>query len=177
MATASPSRPRAQVASRALWLALAAAALGIALWLHGPIAQWADYHAFADQRTWLGVPNAANVLSNLRRKVWEHAGPVVVGRALDEQRAHHYQLLFALEVDELAAQLGGVLVDVVRESLRKGQPNDIRSEDQWIVLVECVVEQLGPEAARLGLPGRIPPNDGGLAAGQLAVAMMTLKSD
>ena len=45
------------------------------------------------------------------------------------------------------------------------------------VLVECVVEQLGPEAARLGLPGRIPPNDGGLAAGQLAVAMMTLRGD
>ncbi len=41
------------------------------------------------------------------------------------------------------------------------------------VLVESLVEQLGPEAARLGLPGRIPPNDGGLAAGQLAVAMMT----
>ena len=44
------------------------------------------------------------------------------------------------------------------------------------VLVESVVEQLGPDAARLGLPGRIPPNDGGLAAGQLAVALMTLRN-
>ena len=35
------------------------------LWAHGPIAQWADYHAFADERAWLGLPNAANVLSNL----------------------------------------------------------------------------------------------------------------
>lgn len=38
------------------------------------------------------------------------------------------------------------------------------------VLVESLIEQLGPEAARIGLPGMIPPNDGGLAAGQLAVA-------
>lgn len=35
------------------------------LLLHGPIAQWASYHDFADQRAWLGLPNAADVLSNL----------------------------------------------------------------------------------------------------------------
>ena len=51
--------------SAALWLGALAALLGAALWLHGPIAQWDDYHAFADRRPWLGVPNAANVLSNL----------------------------------------------------------------------------------------------------------------
>ena len=34
------------------------------LW-HGAIAQWPDYHDFADTRSWLGIPNAANVLSNL----------------------------------------------------------------------------------------------------------------
>ncbi len=33
--------------------------------MQGPIAQWANYHAFADDRAWLGVANAANVLSNL----------------------------------------------------------------------------------------------------------------
>ena len=37
----------------------------IGLWAQGPIAQWSDYHAFADTRSWLGLPNAANVLSNL----------------------------------------------------------------------------------------------------------------
>ena len=41
------------------------------------------------------------------------------------------------------------------------------------VLVESLVEQLGPDADRIGLPGMIPPNDGGLAAGQLAVALMS----
>jgi hypothetical protein len=37
---------------------------------------------------------------------------------------------------------------------------------------ESLIEQLGPEAVRIGLPGLIPPNDGGLATGQLAVALM-----
>ena len=65
MSAASPSLRRSRVAARAFWLALAAAALAAALWAHGPIAQWANYHDFADQRPWLGLPNAANVLSNL----------------------------------------------------------------------------------------------------------------
>ena len=33
--------------------------------VHGPIHQFAHYHDFADTRAWLGVPNAADVLSNL----------------------------------------------------------------------------------------------------------------
>jgi hypothetical protein len=51
--------------SRRAWLALAAAVLAGLLWAQGPIVQWADYHLFADRRAWLGVPNAADVLSNL----------------------------------------------------------------------------------------------------------------
>jgi hypothetical protein len=43
----------------------AAALLALALWQHGPVAQWVDYHAFADRRAWVGIPNAADVLSNL----------------------------------------------------------------------------------------------------------------
>jgi hydrogenase maturation protein HypF len=38
------------------------------------------------------------------------------------------------------------------------------------LLTELFVEELGGEA-RLYLPGLIPPNDGGLAAGQLAMAL------
>ena len=44
-----------------LTLLLTAAAL-----LHGPIAQFEDYHAFADQLPLLGIPHALDVLSNLR---------------------------------------------------------------------------------------------------------------
>ncbi|MEY4563781.1 MAG: hypothetical protein RLZZ618_3058 [Pseudomonadota bacterium] len=43
---------------------LAAAAIAALLW-HGPVAQWTNYHQFADGRHWHGVLNAANVLSNL----------------------------------------------------------------------------------------------------------------
>lgn len=47
-------------------LLLAATLLfALALLLHGPIPQWRGYHDFADRRAWLGVPNAADVLSNL----------------------------------------------------------------------------------------------------------------
>lgn len=44
------------------WLTLAAI---LAMLAHGPIAQLPDYHAFADRRVWLGLPFAADVLSNL----------------------------------------------------------------------------------------------------------------
>ena len=37
----------------------------IALLVHGPIPQYADYHDFADTREWLGIPNAADVLSSV----------------------------------------------------------------------------------------------------------------
>ena len=55
-----PLRP-----SRSAFLAIAAAVLADLLWAHGPIGQWADYHVFADRRAWFGLPNAADVLSNL----------------------------------------------------------------------------------------------------------------
>lgn len=48
-----------------LGVLLVAAAAAVALAWHGPIAQDPAYHAFADQRPWLGIANAADVLSNL----------------------------------------------------------------------------------------------------------------
>ncbi len=39
--------------------------MAVALCLYGPIEQWASYHHFADVHTLWGMPNAANVLSNL----------------------------------------------------------------------------------------------------------------
>lgn len=64
---ASTVRSRATLAAspRALVLLALALVLGVALWVHGPIPQWPSYHQFADQRAWLGIPNAADVLSNL----------------------------------------------------------------------------------------------------------------
>lgn len=50
----------------ARWIAAGLVALaGLAMLLHGPIPQLAHYHEFADTRAWLGIPRAADVLSNL----------------------------------------------------------------------------------------------------------------
>lgn len=58
--------------------------------LHGPIAQLDRYHEFADRRAWLGVANAADVLSN--------AGFALVGIwglwALRHRRPHPGYLVF-----------------------------------------------------------------------------------
>jgi hypothetical protein len=58
--------PQARSARDVRGVLLLIAGLAVtALAVHGPIGQWADYHAFADTRRWLGISNAVNVLSNL----------------------------------------------------------------------------------------------------------------
>lgn len=51
--------------ARLALLAAPALLLGAAFAWHGPIAQDQAYHAFADRRALLGIPNAADTLSNL----------------------------------------------------------------------------------------------------------------
>lgn len=52
--------------SRAEWQLMGATLCAMALAVFGPVSeQYADYHAFADQREALCVPSALNVLSNL----------------------------------------------------------------------------------------------------------------
>ena len=45
------------------------------------------------------------------------------------------------------------------------------------ILTELVADRFNGRIQHLGLPGRIPVNDGGLAAGQLAVAIARLKGE
>ena len=48
------------------WLPSALLFAALLAWLaHGPVHQFADYHAFADRRVLFGLPNASDVLSNL----------------------------------------------------------------------------------------------------------------
>ena len=54
-------RPRVRIAI----LATVSIAAIVAVILHGPIPQPPGYHAFADQRALLGIPNFGNVMSNL----------------------------------------------------------------------------------------------------------------
>jgi hypothetical protein len=64
---------------------LAAVALILVAWPFVPvIRQNQSYHGFADQRAWLGVPNAADVLSNLPFAV---VGIIGVARLLSRRRA------------------------------------------------------------------------------------------
>src|SRR3569833_3916671 len=47
----------------------------------GPIPQLPHYHEFADQRSWAGIPHAADVLSNLAYLVAGLAGFACMPRA------------------------------------------------------------------------------------------------
>ncbi len=51
--------------AKAKWTAVILGALAVAMLWHGPIAQPASYHHFADERAFLGIPRAGDVLSNL----------------------------------------------------------------------------------------------------------------
>jgi hypothetical protein len=50
--------------ARLVFLLIVALAAALGMIIHGPIPQPAEYHAFADQETILGVPNFWNVVSN-----------------------------------------------------------------------------------------------------------------
>jgi hypothetical protein len=74
---------RAPVAGR---VCLAAVVLTLIVWSLSPaIPQDQSYHQFADQRIWLGVPHAADVLSNL---AFALVGAVGVARLVSHRRAH-----------------------------------------------------------------------------------------
>jgi hypothetical protein len=91
-ATSSFPVPHTPLA-RAFLLVLAIA--GIAgLTFHGPIAQWAAYHDFADQRSFCGVPNFMDSSSNI---VFALAG-ILVFRDLPKYPAPHRFLFIAMGV-------------------------------------------------------------------------------
>lgn len=50
----------------------------VSLVVHGPIAQLPNYHDFADQSAWLGIANAADVLSNIGFAVIGVCGYIVL---------------------------------------------------------------------------------------------------
>ena len=87
--------------ARAFLLVLAIA--GIAgLAFHGPIAQWAAYHDFADQRSFCGVPNFMDSSSNI---VFALAG-ILVFRDLPKYPAAHRFLFIPMGVSLFALFAG-----------------------------------------------------------------------
>lgn len=80
-------------------LALTLAAIALAAALLPPLAQPAGYHAFADQRSLAGIPNALDVLTNLPFALWGIAGLRRLTRlpraAIHPGSRHAAQLFFA----------------------------------------------------------------------------------
>jgi len=99
------------------WLIIVLAVL--ALWYHGPIAQLDLYHYFADHRDWLGIPNAADVLSNLGFAVVGLYGLALVlhtrpGSALDAARPGYGLFFFALVLTAFGSSWYHLLPDNAR---------------------------------------------------------------
>lgn len=67
---------------RLVLLAAVAVVAIVAVEAHGPIPQPQGYHSFADSRTWLGIPNFADTVSNLPFFLVGIAGVVAVSRAV-----------------------------------------------------------------------------------------------
>lgn len=117
-------------------LLLAAAALGLLAAFGPPLAQAGHYHAFADQRAWLGLPNALDVLSNLPFALFGAAGLWVLGRvparALDPTQGFLAALFFA-----------GLILTAFGSAWYHWQPDD----------AGLAVDRLGMTVAFAGLLG------------------------
>jgi hypothetical protein len=68
-----------------------------------PLRQWQDYHQFADARTWLGVPNFWNVISNIGflvvgslglSSLWKVSGAGTGARFSDPVERHCFVICF-----------------------------------------------------------------------------------
>lgn len=145
-AKAGPSPGASEGARRHLlpWTIVILVAAALA-W-YGPIAQLEHYHDFADHRSWLGIPNAGDVLSNLGFAVVGWYGLALVlhsrhSRALDVIRPGYALFFIALVLTAfgsgwyhllpdnarliwdrlpIALACAGILSAVWRETLRDG---------------------------------------------------------
>lgn len=130
----------------------------LALASFGPaVAQHAHYHAFADQRSWFGVPCAMDVLSNLPFAVAGVWGLMVVGH----KRSTPWDTRWAL----CAVFFAGLLVTAVGSTVYHWQP------DNWGLAWDRV-GMVGAFAGLLGMAAadRISTRSGVWVAGLVLVA-------
>jgi uncharacterized membrane protein HdeD (DUF308 family) len=148
--TASPTRSSPQRAVRFL---LAAIGLFLVAWPLAPlIHQDQSYHGFADGRAWHGVPNAADVLSNL---AFALVGIVGVAGLLSRQR-----MRFPATTE---AGLGlialGIIATAVGSAWYHLNPTDATLFWDRLpltivfagILGTAIAQRLGPDAGRWGL--------------------------
>ena len=153
----SLSRPEA------ILLAALLAALALASW--GPaVAQHDQYHAFADQRTWLGLPCAMDVLSNLPFALAGIWGLWTVGL----KRGTPWDTRWAL----CAVFFAGLLVTAVGSSVYHWQPDNWGLAWDRVGMVGAFAGLLGMAAAdRISTRSGVWVAGAVLVAGPLAVAV------
>jgi hypothetical protein len=117
-------------------LSLALLALAVVAVLAPPLAQPAHYHHFADQRDWLGIPCAYDVLSNLAFALFGGLGLWVLARVPALVLAPPQRALAALF-------FGGLVLTTLCSAWYHVQPDD----------AGLVVDRLGMTVAFAGLLG------------------------
>lgn len=119
-----------------------------------PLAQAPHFHDFADQRSWLGLPCALDVLSNLPFALFGLLGLRVLGRVPQLDATQH----------RLAALFfGGLLVTALGSAVYHWAPDD----------AGLVVDRLGMTVAFAGLLGLgVATHVSGRAAGWFAAAVL-----
>ncbi len=116
------------------WLFFAALALGLLAAFAPPLAQAPHFHDFADQRSWLGMPCALDVLSNLPFALFGLLGLRVLGRVPQ---------LGATQLRLAALFFGGLLVTALGSAVYHWAPDD----------AGLVVDRLAMTVAFAGLLG------------------------
>ncbi len=154
---------------------LAALALAVVLACLGPaVAQYANYHAFADQRTLWGLPFAMDVLSNLPFAVLGAWGLVRL-RSVQSPRARRarrarltgFAALVPSDAQRPLAQLffGGLILTALCSCYYHLQPDDLG----------LAIDRLGMLAAFAGLMGLAAADRISARTGQwIATAVLTL---
>ncbi|BCO26658.1 hypothetical protein MIZ03_1541 [Rhodoferax lithotrophicus] len=143
-------------------LAALLAALALAAW--GPsVAQHAQYHAFADQRGWHGLPCAMDVLTNLPFAVVGLWGLVRLWQAsLQRSLNDHWQLA--------AVFFGGLLVTAAGSSYYHWQPDNHGLAWDRLGMVVAFAGLLGMAVAeRISLRAGVATLAATLLAGPVAV--------
>lgn len=119
-----------------LLLLLATAALALLAAFGPPLAQAEHYHAFADQRAWLGLPNTLDVLSNLPFALFGIVGLAVLARVPAHALASPQRALAALF-------FGGLILTTLCSAAYHWQPDDLG----------LALDRLGMTVAFAGLLG------------------------
>ena len=147
---------------------LAAVAVLLAVAVLGPaIAQPAHQHAFADQRAWLGIPFAMDVLSNLSFAAWGLAGLVCWLGLVRQTKERHAKARHIKQNTEHALAglfFAGLVATAAASSYYHWQPDNIG----------LGVDRLGMVIAFAGLLGLAVATRVSHSAGTATAAAMLL---